>query len=83
MAETIRASLLAQMLIARRLIQDAPTHKLGDLVRFKNIDNSPVLSTEHLADSEMTARLWLLMIDELQSDHGIPTAELSTDAKNI
>ena len=58
------------MLIARRLIQDAPTHKLGDLVRFKNIDNDGTFHRA-LADSEMTARLWLLMIDELQSDYGI------------
>lgn len=58
------------MLIARRLIQDAPTHKLGDLVRFKNIDNDGTFHRA-LADSEMTTRLWLLMIDELQSDHGI------------
>lgn len=58
------------MLIARRLIQDAPTHKLGDLVRFKSIDNDGTFHRA-LADSEMTARLWLLMIDELQSDHGI------------
>ena len=58
------------MLIARRLIQDAPTHKLGDLVRFKNIDNDGTFHRA-LADSEMTARLWLLMFDELQSDHGI------------
>ncbi|MEZ9745727.1 PolC-type DNA polymerase III [Vibrio splendidus] len=58
------------MLIARRLIQDAPTHKLGDLVRFKNIDNDGTFHRA-LADSEMTARLWLLMIDELQSDQGI------------
>ncbi|MEZ8368322.1 PolC-type DNA polymerase III [Vibrio splendidus] len=58
------------MLIARRLIQGAPTHKLGDLVRFKNIDNDGTFHRA-LADSEMTARLWLLMIDELQSDHGI------------
>ncbi|PMM04508.1 DNA polymerase III subunit epsilon [Vibrio kanaloae] len=58
------------MLIARRLIQDAPTHKLGDLVRFKNIDNDGTFHRA-LTDSEMTARLWLLMIDELQSDHGI------------
>ncbi|PMI94755.1 DNA polymerase III subunit epsilon, partial [Vibrio splendidus] len=47
------------MLIARRLIQGAPTHKLGDLVRFKNIDNDGTFHRA-LADSEMTARLWLL-----------------------
>ncbi|KXF83347.1 3'-5' exonuclease [Enterovibrio coralii] len=53
------------MLIARRLIQDAPTHKLGDLVRYKQIDNDGIFHRA-LADAEMTARLWLLMIDELK-----------------
>ncbi|WGY45688.1 3'-5' exonuclease [Vibrio sp. ABG19] len=52
------------MLIARRLIQDAPTHKLGDLVRFKQIENDGTFHRA-LADAQMTARLWLLMLDEL------------------
>ncbi|PKF50107.1 3'-5' exonuclease [Enterovibrio nigricans] len=52
------------MLIARRLIQDSPTHKLGDLVRYKQIDNDGVFHRA-LADAEMTAKLWLLMLDEL------------------
>ncbi|USH02133.1 3'-5' exonuclease [Grimontia kaedaensis] len=52
------------MLIARRLIQDSPTHKLGDLVHFKGIANDGVFHRA-LADAEMTARLWLLMLDEL------------------
>ncbi|WP_394251596.1 PolC-type DNA polymerase III [Vibrio profundi] len=58
------------MLIARRLIQDAPTHKLGDLVRYKNIDNDGTFHRA-LADSEMTANLWLLMLEELNTKHGI------------
>ncbi|MDK9736346.1 3'-5' exonuclease [Vibrio sp. D404a] len=58
------------MLIARRLIQDAPTHKLGDLVRYKQIDNDGTFHRA-LADSEMTAKLWLVMLEELGSHHGI------------
>ncbi len=52
------------MLIARRLIQDSPTHKLGDLVRFKQIENDGTFHRA-LADSQMTAKLWLLMLNEL------------------
>ncbi|WP_283132446.1 3'-5' exonuclease [Enterovibrio norvegicus] len=53
------------MLIARRLIQDAPTHKLGDLVRFKHIENDGVFHRA-LADAQMTAKLWMAMIEELE-----------------
>jgi len=53
------------MLIARRLIQESPTHKLGDLVKYKQIEHDGVFHRA-LADSEMTAKLWLVMIDELQ-----------------
>ncbi|WP_407332112.1 PolC-type DNA polymerase III [Enterovibrio sp. 27052020O] len=52
------------MLIARRLIQDAPSHKLGELVRFKRIDNDGVFHRA-LADAQMTAKLWMLMLDDL------------------
>ncbi|GEA52111.1 DNA polymerase III subunit epsilon [Vibrio inusitatus NBRC 102082] len=54
------------MLIARRLYQDAPTHKLGDLVRYKNIEHDGVFHRA-LADSEMTAKLWMVMLQELQT----------------
>lgn len=53
------------LLVSRRLNQQAPSHKLGDLVRFKNIDNDGVFHRA-LADSEMTAKLWLIMIEEME-----------------
>ncbi|WP_394212274.1 PolC-type DNA polymerase III [Enterovibrio calviensis] len=56
------------MLIARRLIQDAPSHKLGELVRFKRIDHDGVFHRA-LADAQMTAKLWMLMLDELDQQH--------------
>ena len=58
------------MLIARRLYQRAPNHKLGGLVKYKNIPTDGVFHRA-LADTEMTAKLWLLMLKELQEDHQI------------
>ncbi|WED29532.1 3'-5' exonuclease [Vibrio sp. DW001] len=56
------------MLIARRLIQDSPTHKLGDLIRHKQIEHDGVFHRA-LADSEMTAKLWMVMVKELEEQN--------------
>ncbi len=61
---TYTENFACSMLIARRLIQDSPSHKLGDLVRFKHIENDGTFHRA-LADSQMTARLWMLMVEEL------------------
>jgi len=55
---------VCSMLLARRLLQAAPDYKLGTLVRYANI---PVDGVFHRAlyDSEMTAKLWLAMLDNL------------------
>ncbi|UGA56830.1 3'-5' exonuclease [Vibrio sp. VB16] len=58
------------MLIARRLIQDSPTHKLGDLIRHKQIEHDGVFHRA-LADSEMTAKLWMVMVEELEQQSRI------------
>ncbi|WP_261874989.1 PolC-type DNA polymerase III [Vibrio rarus] len=63
------------MLIARRLFQQAPTHKLGDLVRYTRIEHDGVFHRA-LADSEMTAKLWMVMLQEL-SQHGIHNPQFS------
>lgn len=64
------------MLIARRLFQDAPNHKLGGLVEYKNIDNDGVFHRA-LADTEMTAKLWLVMLDELRDQFNILSPDFS------
>jgi DNA polymerase-3 subunit epsilon len=53
------------MFAARRSFQKAPDHKLGTLVEFMNI---PVEGVFHRAlyDSEMTAKLWLAMLDDVR-----------------
>tara|TARA_R110001599_G_scaffold353861_1_gene600706 strand:+ start:38586 stop:39212 length:627 start_codon:yes stop_codon:yes gene_type:complete len=56
------------MLTARRIYQQAPDHKLGTLVEYMNI---PVEGVFHRAlyDSEMTAKLWLAMLDNVQQQY--------------
>jgi DNA polymerase-3 subunit epsilon len=61
---------LCSMRIARRLYQNAPNHKLGTLVKYAKV---PVTGTFHraLADAEMTALLWLEMMDVLRRRYQI------------
>lgn len=56
------------MLAARRIFQQAPDHKLGTLVEYMNI---PVEGVFHRAlyDSQMTARLWLAMLDNVRRQY--------------
>jgi DNA polymerase-3 subunit epsilon len=56
------------MLIARRIYPDAPNHKLGTLVRYKNLPNDGTFHRA-LADAEMTAHLWLNMMNEIKENH--------------
>ncbi len=63
-------SFACSMLISRRLYQEAPNHKLGTLVEYKNIPTDGIFHRA-LADTEMTAKLWLLILGELRSGYGI------------
>lgn len=56
------------MLVARRVYQDAPNHKLGTLVNYKKLPNDGTFHRA-LADAEMTAHLWLEMINDIKSKH--------------
>lgn len=67
------------LLVSRRLHQESSSHKLGDLVRYHNIDNDGVFHRA-LADAEMTARLWDVQLATLRDKYGIaqPSFELMT-----
>lgn len=54
------------LLLARRIFQDAPSHKLAELIKYTQI---PSEGGYHRAlfDSEMTTKLWLLMLAEIKS----------------
>jgi DNA polymerase-3 subunit epsilon len=52
------------LLIARRLYQQAPNHRLGSLIAYKNIPSEGGFHRA-LYDSEMTAKLWMTMLDDI------------------
>jgi len=58
------------LLVSRRLYQLAPNHKLGTLINYKGIASN---GSYHRAlyDAQMTAKLWLTMIDDIQQQTGI------------
>lgn len=58
------------MLAARRLYPEAPDHRLETLVRYKGLKTDGV-HHRALADAEMTAHLWLRMIDDIRSSFGL------------
>ncbi len=54
------------MLVSRRVYPDAPSHRLETLVRHKKLTTSGVYHRA-LADAEMTAHLWISMVNDLKS----------------
>ncbi len=58
------------MLVARRIYPNAPDHKLGTLVRYANIPSEGVFHRA-LYDSEMTAKLWLAMLDNMSGQYDL------------
>ena len=56
------------MLLARRIYQDAPNNKLGTLVAYRNIKNDGVFHRA-LADAQMTAQLWLAMLEDMGNQY--------------
>lgn len=58
------------LLVSRRLYQSAPNHKLGTLINYKGIASNGNFHRA-LYDAQMTAKLWLTMIDDIQQQTGI------------
>ena len=56
------------LLLSRRIFQDSYNHKLGELVRFCNIESDGDFHRA-LYDSEMTAKLWLSMLDYIERQY--------------
>ena len=57
------------MLTARRIYPEAPNHKLETLVRYKGLHTDGIFHRA-LADAEMTALLWMKMIEDLCESYG-------------
>ena len=64
------------LLLARRIYQDAPSHKLASLVSYANIVTEGDFHRA-LFDSQMTAQLWLAMLAELTRRYGLNTIPFS------
>ena len=62
------------MLAARRIYQFAPNHKLGTLVAYMNIPGDGSFHRA-LYDSEMTAKLWLGMLDTIKQQYAVSTVD--------
>jgi len=58
------------LLLSRRLYQSAPNHKLGTLINYKGIASNGGFHRA-LYDSEMTAKLWVAMLEDIKQDAGI------------
>lgn len=56
------------LLAARRIFQSAPNHQLATLASYKNLPTDGIYHRA-LADAEVTAHLWLSMLDELHNQH--------------
>lgn len=70
-------NIACSMLLARRIYQSAPNHRLGTLVAYRNIKAEKVFHRA-LADSEMTARLWVKMIEDIQDQYQLPPLSFAT-----
>lgn len=62
--------MICSLLASRRVFQDAPNHKLGTLVQYTNL---AVDGDFHRAlfDAEMTANVWMAMLDDIESRYQI------------
>jgi DNA polymerase-3 subunit epsilon len=72
-----RGNIACSMLVARRIYQRAPNHQLGTLVAYRHIEAEEVFHRA-LADSEMTARLWLRMLEDIRIEYQLASLSFST-----
>ena len=69
-------SFACSMLAARRLYPAAPNHKLGTLVKYKTLRNDGTFHRA-LADAEMTAHLWLAMLEDIERRHAMADVDFA------
>lgn len=76
----VQGRFLCSLLLARRLYPEAENHKLGTLTRYKNIATDGDFHRA-LFDSEMTAKLWLSMLWDIQQQTSLDAIEVATLVK--
>ena len=75
-SRTYMGQFVCSMLLARRIYQKAPNHKLGTLVDYLDIPSDGVYHRA-LYDSEMTAKLWLAMLNQIEERYEISSIPYS------
>ncbi len=58
------------LLLARRIFQASPSHKLAQLVSFANIESGGGYHRA-LYDAEMTAKVWMAMLQDIEQRFGL------------
>ena len=81
-AGTYEGKFTCSLLLSRRIYQAAPNHKLGTLINYKGIASNGSFHRA-LYDSEMTAKLWLAMVDDIQQQAGIDEVPFSLIQKLV
>lgn len=69
--------MICTLLVARRVYPHISSHKLATLVRYKNLHTSGTFHRA-LADAEMTAHLWLAMIEDIKGLYGVAEVSLGS-----
>lgn len=65
-SRTYSGEFMCSLLVSRRINVNAPNHKLGTLVNYKNISADGSFHRA-LFDAEMTAKLWLTLLDDIKA----------------
>lgn len=68
------------LLVSRRIFQNAPNHKLGTLIQYCNIESTGAFHRA-LYDSEMTAKLWLSILNDIRSEYELDNLPFSVIQK--
>lgn len=63
---------VCSLLSSRRIYPEAPNHKLETLVRYKKLKTDGI-HHRALADAEMTAHLWIALIEDIKNVYGLKT----------
>lgn len=66
--KTCSTGIACSLLAARRIFQSAPNHQLATLAQYKNLPSEGVYHRA-LADAEVTAHLWMSLLEELHEEH--------------
>ena len=64
------------LLVSRRVYQDAPNHRLGTLVKYKDIASDGDFHRA-LFDSQMTAKLWLEILSDIETKYQLEQVDFN------